>query len=168
MADFRKYAPKLEVLEGGFCNRPNDRGGPTNRGVTLRTFRAKFGADKTIEDLKNMTTEQWTAIMKPEFWDKCKGDDIISQSVAEIFCDWCINSGIDKIRKVQFILGVKTDGIVGPKTLAALNGQDPENLFNRIKVARERFFRRIVELDPVQVENLTGWLNRLNSFRFTD
>lgn len=168
MADFQKYAPKLRILEGGFSNRRNDRGGPTNQGVTLRTFRAHFGADKTVEDLKNISPEQWTAIMKPGFWDKCQGDKITSQSVAEIFCDWCINSGTDKIRKVQFILGVKADGIVGPKTLAALNSQDPENLFNRIYIARERHFHRLVELDPTQKENLTGWLNRLKSFSFTD
>lgn len=168
MADFQKYAPKLRILEGGFSNRRSDRGGPTNQGVTLRTFRAKFGADKTVEDLKKITPEQWTAIMKPEFWDKCQGDKIVSQSVAEIFCDWCINSGTDKIRKVQFILGVKTDGIVGPKTLTALNSQDPKNLFNRIYVAREKHFYRLVELDPSQEVNLAGWLNRLKSFVFAD
>ena len=107
MADFQKYAPKLSKLEGGFSNRKADRGGPTNRGVTLRTFREFYGSDKTVEDLRNMTDEQWTHIMKSGYWDKCKADEIKSQSVAEFFSDWCVNSGTGMIRKIQFLLGVR-------------------------------------------------------------
>lgn len=166
MADFQKYAPKLSKLEGGFSNRKADRGGPTNRGVTLRTFREFYGSDKTVEELRNMTDEQWTYIMKSGYWDKCKADEIKSQSVAEFFSDWCVNSGTGMIRKIQFLLGVKTDGIVGPLTLAAIDKEDPASLFERMKILRKKFVRTIVENDPRQIENLDGWINRINSFKF--
>lgn len=168
MADFNRFADKLLALEGGFVNNPNDKGGPTNKGIALRTFRNRFGSDKTVDDLKAMTDDQWSEIIKSEYWNMCKGDDIASQSVAEIICDWCVNSGPSQIRKIQFLLGVKSDGVVGPKTLSAINSQDPETFFNRIKAARERFYHDIIAKSPSQRVFLKGWINRLDSLIFTE
>ena len=109
MASFDKYAPKLKRWEGGFANHPADPGGATMCGVTLATFRAWYGQDKTAEDLRRMTETQWRHIMKTGFWDKCWGDQITNQSVAEIIVDWCVNSGTGMIRKVQEIVGTKVD-----------------------------------------------------------
>jgi len=58
MAEFGIYAPLLRKLEGGFVNDPQDAGGATNAGVTLNTFRAYYGQDRTIEDLKNISNTQ--------------------------------------------------------------------------------------------------------------
>lgn len=155
-------------MEGGFSNRKNDRGGATYRGVTLQTFRYFFGQDKTVEDLKAMTDEQWWYILREGYWNKCKGDSITNQSVAEIFVDWMYNSGYVAIRKVQSILGVKPDGVVGPITLNAINGHDQHKLFSKIFEMRHQFFHTIVRNDPAQVENLNGWMNRLNHFCFQE
>ena len=63
MANFDTYAPRLRRWEGNkFVDDPADYGGATNGGVTLKTFRAVFGADKTVEDLKNMTEAQWRRV----------------------------------------------------------------------------------------------------------
>ena len=64
------------------------------------------------------------------------------------------------------MLGLKADGIVGKKTLAALNRQDPQVFFNRLKARRKQFYERIVEKRPSQVRFLKGWLRRLDAIKY--
>ena len=93
MAKFDKYAPTLLQIEGGFVNHPEDKGGITNMGVTLDTYREYCGQEKTVKDLQNMSYGTWQKIMKDLYWDKVKGDDIDNQALAEIIADWAVNSG---------------------------------------------------------------------------
>lgn len=166
MADFNKYAPKLLQLEGGYTNHPDDLGGPTNKGITLATYRAYCGKEKTVKHLREMSYGTWQNIMKDLYWDRCKADEIDNQSVAEIMVDWCVNSGNIGIRKVQGILGCTADGIVGPITLSLINSSDPEVLFDRIKSARKQFYINIVKKNPSQKIFMNGWMNRLSMFNF--
>lgn len=167
MAEFGIYAPLLRRLEGGFVNDPDDTGGATNAGVTLTTFRAYYGQDRTIDDLKNISTRQWTRIMKSWYWDKVNGDAIISQGVAEMIADWAVNSGAGTaIRRLQRMLKVECDGHIGPRTLSAINDAKPQSLFNSIKEERSRFYNAIVRRNPAQEKFLKGWLNRLNEIEF--
>lgn len=165
MAEFSAYAPLLHSLEEGISNRKSDRGGYTVDGVTLTTYRRFYGQDKTKEDLRNMSPQQWRHIMKTGYWDVCKADQIDDQALAEIIVDWCVNSGTARIRNVQTIAGVRPDGCVGPITLAALNGGDKDALYSRIMAARKAWFESIVRRDPEQQVNLVGWLNRLDRLR---
>ena len=167
MASFDIYAPKLKKWEGNkFVADPADYGGATNSGVTLDTFRMIYGADKTVDDLRNMTEEQWRGVMKGYFWDKCKADSIKNQSVAEIFVDWCINAGIGKIKKVQAMVGTKADGIVGPKTILAINSANQESLHGKIKLARANRYVTQMENDSSQIKFFNGWFNRIIDFNY--
>lgn len=166
MAEFNRYAKKLVEIEGGYVNHPEDKGGPTNLGITLNTFRQYCGQGKTIKDLRNMSYGTWCEIMKDMYWDKCLGDEIHNQALAEIIVDWCVNSGTVGLRKVQEIVGVKPDGIAGPKTLSAINGANQKELFDRILSARNQFYVNIVKKNPSQRVFMNGWMNRLNHFRF--
>ena len=166
MADFSKYAPKLLQFEGGYVYHPLDQGGPTCKGVTLRTYQQYFGSHKTAEDLKNISYGEWKEIMKKGYWDKCRADEIDNQSVAEIIADWCVNSGQTGIRKTQDVLGVKPDGIVGPKTLSAIKSANPKELHERLWQARYQFYHSLVKKNPSQKVFLKGWLNRLEHFKY--
>ena len=166
MAKFDKYAPTLLQIEGGFVNHPEDKGGITNMGVTLDTYREYCGQEKTVKDLQNMSYGTWQKIMKDLYWDKVKGDDIDNQALAEIIADWAVNSGAKGIRKVQEILGCKPDGIVGPITLSLINTSDPETLHDRIWKARQQFYINIVKRNPSQKVFMNGWMNRLNRFNW--
>ena len=166
MADFEKYAPKLLQLEGEYVYHPLDEGGPTMKGVTLQTYREHFGSQKTINDLKNISYGEWKDIMKADYWDKCKGDQIDNQAIAEITVDWCVNSGMVGLRRVQEIVGTKPDGIAGPITLSMINSSDPKNLFARIMAARQQFYRNIVKRSPSKKVFMNGWNNRLAQFEF--
>lgn len=148
--------PHIKKWEGGWSNRPTDKGGPTMMGVTLATFRQYFGAEKTIADLRNITEDQWMYIFKNKFWDRMQADKIQNQSLAELCVDMLWMSGqITAIKKIQRTLGCTVDGIVGPKTLAALN-KDSEGNFAILWRMRYNWLRRIA-----YGNNLNGWLNRL-------
>ena len=167
MARFDLFAPTLKKWEGGFVNHPNDPGGATNMGVTLNTYRAWFGKEKTVEDLKHISDAEWIRIMKKGYWDKCGADYIENQSIAEIFADWVINAGPAVIKKVQSIVGVNADGVVGPKTLIAINHYPQKCLHCKIKDARREFYKKKAE-DKSKAVFLTGWLNRTESFNYAD
>lgn len=162
MANPKILQPFLLSWEGGYVNNPKDPGGATNKGVTIATFRSYYGKDKTVQDLKNITDEQWLHIFKVGYWDKWKADQIKSQSIANLCVDWVYNSGKHGITNVQKLLGVTVDGIVGPKTLAALNAQDPQTFFKKLHAQREIFYRSLSTFKTFG----TGWLRRNNSIGF--
>lgn len=66
--------PRILKHEGGYVNHPNDPGGPTNKGITLATFRRYLKRNGTIDDLKALTTEQATAVYKAQYWDAVSAD----------------------------------------------------------------------------------------------
>ena len=171
MANARKYIPTVLRWEGGFANDPVDRGGATNKGVTIACFKQMgydndHDGDIDVADLKLLTDEQAFQIMKRGFWDKWKADLIINQSQAEQLVDWVWGSGVWGVKIPQRVLEVKPDGIVGQITLNAVNNANQQKLFNDIKNARIDFVNAIVRNNPSQKRFIKGWINRINSFNF--
>lgn len=172
MANVDKLMPFLRRWEGGYVHDPDDLGGATNMGVTMNTYIAyckkKGYPVPTVTRLSNLSEEQWTDIVKTMYWDRFKGDRIESQSVANICVDWLWLSGTVAIKKVQEILGVKVDGIVGAKTLAAINNRSPLPLFGAIKQARKEYIDEICTKRPKNEKFRNGWMNRLNDLRYEE
>lgn len=158
--------PYILKWEGGFVNDPLDKGGATNKGVTIGTFRQFFGPTATVDQLKAITTDQWLQIFNTGYWNRWRADEIKSQSVANILVDWIWGSGVWGIKIPQRILGVMQDGIVGPKTIAAVNATDPKTLFDQIKAARVKYIDDIIRTTPTNERFRKGWLNRLNDLKF--
>ena len=157
--------PFILSWEGGFANIPGDRGGATNKGVTIATYRSIFGKERTIEDLRTITDIEWLHIFNTLFWNRWKADDVSDQSIANLLVDWVWASGNYGVKIPQRVLGVSIDGIVGPKTLAAVNSYpDQRELFGKLWHEREEFFKRIGI--GTQKKFLKGWLNRLNGIRY--
>ena len=167
MADAKKLIPFILKWEGGFSNHPLDKGGATNKGITIATFRQFFGKNATVEQLKNMTDTQWENIFRNGYWNPFKGDAIMNQSIADICVDWAWASGTKTaIMRVQRIVGVKADGIVGNATLSAINSAEQKLLFDKIKSARISFVEAIVRKNPTQKVFLKGWKNRIQSIKY--
>lgn len=172
MAKIDILAPFILSFEGGFVNDPLDKGGATNKGVTIATWR-QVGYDKDgdgdidVDDLKLLTDKDAIErVMRPHYWNRWKADQIKSQSVANILVDWVWGSGANGIKIPQQMLGVAADGVVGPKTLAALNAQDPKAFFEAVKVRRSKFIEDIVRRTPSQARFRKGWLRRLDSIGY--
>lgn len=170
MANVNLLKPFILKWEGGFVNDPDDLGGATNKGITLSTYkqyrRKKGMPDPTVSDLKKITDAEWTEVLKTMYWDRWLADRIINQSVANILVDWIWASGVNGIKRPQKILGVEADGIVGEKTLGAVNSQDPKALFDNIKADRIKFIDEICKARPANEKFRKGWLNRINDFVF--
>lgn len=167
LENWKELAAFVLEREGGYCNRKADKGGPTNKGVTLTTYRSVFGQNKTIEDLKRITDAEWEYIFKKFYWDKCKADYIQDKSVAFILVDWGYNSGVKTaVTHLQRIVKTTADGIMGKQTLQAVNTRSPLPLFGALKQDRIAFYRAIVAKNPSQKVFLKGWLNRVNHFAY--
>jgi lysozyme family protein len=80
--------------------------------------------------------------------------------------DWRWLSGSYGIKIPQRLLGVVPDGVVGPKTIAAVNAADPKKLFDDIKAARVQYINDIIVKTPTNERFRRGWMNRLDAMRF--
>ena len=165
MAKIEQIIPFILKWEGGYVHHKNDKGGATNKGVTYKIwvdYCKKNGKEASLVTLRKMTNAEWVEIFKTSYWEAWKADCIMSQRVANICVDWSWMSGAKTaIKKVQKMLGVTADGIVGSKTLASINGHSADALFGMIKEERKKFYESIVRKDPTQQIFLKGWLNRL-------
>jgi lysozyme family protein len=63
---------------------------------------------------------------------------------------------------LQDAVGVTADGIVGPKTINAVNGADAEWLLTRCFLRRSRYYADIIKSNSSQGKYLNGWFNRLD------
>lgn len=175
MADFYVFLPHLLRFEGGFVNDPADPGGATNKGVTLSTFKGCaqniLKIAPTLENLKALTDEQAGKIYKILYWDKMKGDEIELQDLANIVCDFYVNSGMNATKLLQKTLNamgatpsLTPDGIIGLATTKALRNLDQEEVYRRYKQGRVAYYQQLVKNQPGLGKFLKGWLNRVHAF----
>lgn len=161
----------------GFADVPGDRGGATMCGVTLGTYEAfcrrKGYPRPTVARLRNLPYSHWREILKTTFWDRCNADLINDFWVGAAIVDWAWISGAGIIKRIQRLVHVGDDGIIGPKSLEAINRRDPRWLVNEISGLRKAHMRSIVAANPSQQKFLKGWLRRADSitygrFRYED
>lgn len=173
MAKIQKLSPIISKWEGGYVNDPDDKGGSTNMGVTLSTWRA-VGYDKNGDgkiddkDIRLLSEEDFNLVLK-KYWDRWQADKINNQSIANILVDWVWGSGKWGIVIPQRIMGLTQDGIVGPKTISKVNDlivKDAKSFFNEIYAARTKFLDDIVKNNLSQKKFIKGWKNRLADFKF--
>lgn len=187
MANIKELVPKILAWEGGYVNDPTDKGGATNMGVTIATWRA-LGYDKDGDhdidenDVRMINTVDYELVLR-QYWNRWKADDIKNQSIANLLVDWVWGSGKWGIIIPQRILGVKADGIVGPITINAVNKQVPAQFFKKVYDAHMTFLSEICRTSLKDLEQklgrkatpqekdkhtnykfLKGWTNRLKSF----
>lgn len=191
MAKIDILVPFVLKWEGGFVNDPTDKGGATNKGVTIGTWR-QVGYDKDgdgdidVDDLKLLSVDDVRdRVLKPHYWDRWKADQIEDQKIANLLVDWVWASGAHGVRIPQRVLGVVVDNQVGPNTLLAVNRRyDPNVLFDMLYKARVDFIEGIVNrsvaayeekigrkatekelLKNTQKRFRNGWLNRLEGLK---
>ncbi|VWD12111.1 EF hand domain-containing protein [Burkholderia contaminans] len=169
---FKKISPIILRHEGGYSNRKNDKGGATNHGIAWNTWQAyameDLGIEPTLENLKDLTDEQAEVIYVKRYWQPkgfCKFKDL---RVALMVYDWTITSGgaakqIQKLINGKYGGSVTVDGGMGEETVGALNEvSDQDALLQDIAKIRRQYYTNLTVNDPTQLENLKGWLNRVN------
>ena len=141
----------------------------TNIGITYAVWKSKFG---TTNDARffEMNNEDWFKVFKGLYWDKVKGDDYDSFSVAVVVTGMAWGSGSSRAGiTLQQALNnlnkpVAIDGKIGLKTIAAANSCDERQLFDELMRLRIAFFKSIGAVGKPNNKFLKGWLNRANDY----
>ncbi len=152
--------------ERGYVNHPLDRGGPTNRGITIGALAAWRGQEVTAADVRELTEAETRHIYRGVFIVDPQFFRIEDDRLREQVIDAGVLHGAGwAARRLQECAGVTADGIIGPITLKAINFYGKINgLGTRFMQRRIHRIGRIVQADPSQIVFLTGWLDRAASF----
>lgn len=143
--------------EGGYVNHPADPGGMTNLGVTKRVWEEWVGHEVDEKTMRNLTPEIVGPMYKVKYWDKIKGDDLPT-GVDYVVFDAAVNSGPGRAAKwLQACVGVEPDGGIGPKTLAAVNAFDANQLIEDYAKRRLSFLMDLQTWDTFG----KGWNRRV-------
>jgi putative secretion activating protein len=163
MDRFEKIFDYLLKVEGGYSNDKYDAGGETRYGITEEDAR-DFGYKGDMQDL---TKDFAKSIYLKKYYLGNKLDKVINNKVALSVCDWAVNSGKNGIKNAQIAINqltnanLDTDGIIGSKTLEALNTVDPEKFLEVYHNLQRIYYKSKVADDKTQERFLTGWLNRV-------
>lgn len=99
--------------EGGYVDHKSDPGGETKFGISKRSY--------PQEDIKGMTLDRAKAIYKRDYWDKAKCSRLPNGVDFDVF-DTAVNSGVGRAAIfLQRAAGVVADGVIGQKTIEAVN-----------------------------------------------
>ncbi|WP_372069752.1 glycosyl hydrolase 108 family protein (plasmid) [Tistrella mobilis] len=162
--------------EGGYIDDPDDPGGATNWGVSLRYLRAigdltladvDGDGDVDVDDIRQMTRAQAAAIYHREWWVRY-GYGQLPVPVSAKVMDLAVNMGASQahriaqraLRAVDARQAVVDDGIIGPLTRRAILSVDSGRLVTAIRSEAAGFYRGLVVAQPVRQKWLRGWLNR--------
>lgn len=154
----------ISVNEGGYSNRKDDLGGETKYGITKSTAKTHGYTG----DMRKLTEKQAIRIYKEGFWYKSKLQEVKSPKIAFLIFDANINHGLNSsakmlqraINRVYNQSEVVVDGIVGQKTIAAVNHADENALIFNLTAERLRFFTSIKKTWEA---NGKGWINRVSN-----
>lgn len=157
---------KVIAREGGYVNHPDDRGGPTNMGITLKTLQEWRNHPVTADDVKNLYLEEVRQIYLIMYWNEPKLYKLAIQSLTQdaIF-DASVHHGPSRaVKLLQTAVGAKPDGLLGPKTLLCVNCLPEEVLLGRFLAERVAFLGQIITSNPSQAVFAHGWFNRMAEF----
>lgn len=173
-----KYFRLILNSEGGYVNDPTDRGGETNRGITLSALNTakKQGLVNQDVTIKSLTDDLDSVyiIYNQNYYIKAKSY-ILPHPFAYAYVDATINHGRGNSGKFLqrtcnvFNAKIDVDGAIGKNTIAAvekiLAEQDLYKIIVTFNNIRESFYNAIVKNNPSQSKFLKGWMNRLNRIR---
>lgn len=150
-----------------YTNRPNDRGGPTKWGITLKAWSDWRQRDCTEDDVKAITEPQardfyeTMYVIKPRF-------NQLPERLIPLVVDCGVNHGQRRASKwVQLAVGARADGAIGPKTLKAVWECSSISTYLLVSASRIKLYGRLVTKDPSQAEFAWGWNNRAAKFLVT-
>lgn len=162
---------RLLKHEGVYSDHPDDPGGATKYGISLR-FAREHGidldhdGDVDVVDILAMSLEQAIAVYREKFWDRY-GYARFGLTIGGRLFGMAVNMGPRQAHRVfQRALRATTgipladDGILGPKTLEAFSRADVDMLLAALRSEAAGFYRMLASSKPNLAVFLPGWLNR--------
>lgn len=159
--DFEQAFQRLIGHEGGFTRDRHDKGnwtgGEVGKGLCNGT---KYGISAAVypsEDIEGLSLERAKLLYRRDYWDKA-GCDAVPDGIKFDLFDMAVNSGLKAaVRTIQRAVAETADGILGPKTLQAINSMHPARLVARFNGARLLF---MTDIDTWQLYG-RGWARRV-------
>lgn len=163
MSGFPEALAFVLEREGGYVDHPNDRGGPTNKGITTAVYDAHRRArGQPTRSVRDITDAEVAEIYMARYWVPAKCGALPWPAALAHF-DCAVNSGVRQAAiLLQRAVGVTEDGLIGPATLAAVQRAGRARLLAKLWVGRLDFYQRIVAGNPSQRVFLRGWENRIS------
>ena len=163
MDRFEKIFDYLLKVEGGYTDDKHDKGGKTKYGITEEDAR-DFGYKGDMQDL---TKDFAKNIYLKKYYLGNKLDKVVNDKMALSVCDFIVNGGAWGAKKAQAALNelgfdLRVDGILGKKSLAALNEVDENKFLEKYHDLQRRYYRVLAANKPSQKKFLTGWFNRVD------
>ena len=162
---FEDCLARILKHEGGYVNDPLDSGGRTNLGVTQRVWEEFVGHPVTEADMKALTPQKVGPMYKLKYWNPSYCE-VLPKGLDYVVFDFAVNAGTGRsVKTLQQAIGCVADGVIGPKTMAAINDANPKDLITKFSDARADFYQGIVARKPDQARFIKGWLNRVEESR---
>jgi lysozyme family protein len=157
VADFKKALAYTLRHEGGWADDPDDPGGATNFGITLKTAQ-RYGI-RTKEELRRIAPERVAEIYEAGYW---RHGGVRDQRVATKLFDMAVNMGhggatdvlVDAAGPIFKGFGLTSGAVMHINTL------DPKKFLAALCKAAEKRYRAIVVRRPASARFLKGWLKR--------
>jgi len=167
-AKFSKAIPKVLKSEGGWVHDPDDPGGETYYGISRRFWPKWIGWKYVDKKLWKVAHAHVKPFYIGKFWLPLRCN-YLSQPVAEFLFDSAVNLGKKPAVKLlqravnlgtNYKAELKVDGIIGPKTIKALNNTKERTVVNwAINIRIHDYFNKCVK-KPVKYKYLKGWILR--------
>lgn len=158
---FERCLPLVLEHEGGFVNHPDDPGGITNLGCTKTTWEKWIGRRCTVEEMQALTPEDVAPLYREKYWNKVRADDL-PPGIDYCVFDTSINSGPGRAAKfLQEVVGATPDGVIGPRTLAAVRAAYPRQVIDAYCAARLAWLQEL----PTWRTFGRGWGRRVSDVR---
>jgi lysozyme family protein len=177
--DTRKLLDATFKFEGGFVDDPDDAGGATKYGISLRYAASKgldvdHDGDTDKEDIKQLTIEMAEELYLADFLREPKIDQLPNSIIPVVF-DAAVMSGPTRaIRYVQEVINlagfgpIECDGKIGPTTIrkSFITEKEMGPFFvNAIVDQRIAHYQAIAKAKSSQVKYINGWERRAKTFR---
>ena len=168
MASFNLALPKLLGAEGVYSDHPADAGGETAYGISRR-YNPDWAGWAYVDKGDFVTALKYAKdFYYHKYWEGLYLDSVKEQEVAEFIFDSAVNLGIPvAVRLLQKSLRLcgrkllKVDGILGKKTLWAVNSTDSDRLLTIYRAYRAWHYLNGIEERGYGEEFIYGWLRRI-------
>lgn len=148
---------KEQKKKVGYVNIKEDTGGLTKYGIAKN-------ANPEV-DVQNLNLAGAMEIYERKYWNVAKCEQLV-YPVSIMHFDCAVNMGVGRAAKfLQQAVGAVQDGIIGPKTIDAVNCTNPAVVIEKYAAAREARYNGIVAANPSQAKFLNGWLRRNNEVK---
>lgn len=170
---FDQLLPTILEFEGGYANNKNDPGGATNFGIIQAEYNHYLTAHELpIRSVKDITKEEVEYIYKNEYYKASKLGLFEASHPHTALChfDCAVNQGTGTakyllqkaINEAWNVPKIVVDGIIGPKTIQALQAILDNALLKKYLEIRKLRYDNLLKARPWMVEFRASWYHRLN------